>query len=98
MRVQGPATSSRRVSLTAAYRRLMAIARRSEGRRGPAQPPEGLDRYEGLWVAVQGGRVIAAAATTRELVYSLAKIGPRAKGATLQRVPRRADGLVVGMG
>lgn len=89
----------RRVGLLSAYARAMGIARRNpEGRRDPVPAPEEFSRYEGLWVAVLDGQVIAAASTSRELVYALAKIGPRGKGATMQRVPSRDRGILVGMG
>jgi len=85
--------------LTPAYAFLMSIARRDpQGRREPLHAPDVLERYEGLWVAVTDDKVIAAAPTSRELVYALAKIGPDAKGATMQRVPSANSGLVVGVG
>lgn len=92
------AKAHRRVGLTSAYRRLMAIARRPDRRLPPAEAPIGLEMYEGLWVAVKNERVVAAAGSTRELVYALAKIGPSAEGATMQRVPKPENGLLVGLG
>lgn len=89
---------ARRVGLTSAYRRLMAIARRPERRLAPIEATIGLEKYEGLWIAVKDERVVAAAETTRELVYALAKIGPSAEGATMQRVPKPENGLLVGLG
>ncbi len=90
---------TRRGALTRPYARLMAIARRKRGPRQEASPPPaGADRYAGLWVGVKDGEVIAAASTTRELVYDLAKIGPGARGATMQRVPTAERGLLVGLG
>jgi hypothetical protein len=89
----------RRARLTATYSSVMGIARRRSGpRHEPVRPPQDTARYEGLWVAVKDDRVIAAARTSRELVYELAKIGPDAKGATMQRVPSAERGLLVGLG
>lgn len=88
----------RRVGLTSAYRRFMAIARRPHRRLSPVEAPAGLETYEGLWVAVKGERVVAVAGSTRELVYALAKIGPSAEGATMQRVPKPENGILVGLG
>lgn len=90
--------AARRVGFTSAYRRLMAIARRPERRLAPIEATVGLEKYEGLWIAVKDERVVAAGKTTRELVYALAKIGPSAEGATMQRVPKPENGLLVGLG
>ena len=76
----------------------MGIARRAERRLTPLEATAGLEMYEGLWVAVKNDSVIAAAASTRELVHALAKIGPSAEGATMQRVPEPERGLLVGLG
>lgn len=90
---------SRRGVLTAGYAPVVGIARRNDGpAHEPARPPADFDRFAGLWVAVKDGRVIAAAGTSRELVYDLAKIGPDAEGATMQRVPSAEQGLLVGLG
>lgn len=88
-----------RVALLRAYPFAMGIARKHTGRRfHPVPATPGLAMYEGLWVAVLDGEVVAAAATTRELVRMLADLGPKVRGATMQRVPHPEQGLLVGMG
>jgi Family of unknown function (DUF5678) len=57
-----------------------------------------LDRWEGLWVAVKDGKVIAAAHSSRELVPKLVEMGPAGHGAVAQFVPPRSDTIVVGVG
>jgi hypothetical protein len=57
-----------------------------------------LERWEGLWVAVKDGKVIAAAHNSRELVPKLVEMGPAGRGAVAQYVPRRSDTIVVGVG
>lgn len=93
-----PFRLGRRVGLTSAYRRLMGIARRGERLTSPVEATAGLEMYEGLWVAVKDDVVVAAASSTRELVHALARIGPSAEGATMQRVPKPENGLLVGLG
>lgn len=57
-----------------------------------------LDRWEGLWIAVKDGQVIAAAPTSRELVPELHKLGERGRGAVAQYVPRPSDKIIIGVG
>lgn len=98
-RVLGFLLCARRGGLTGHNAQVVGIARRSPGpRHGPEVPPAATERYEGLWVALKDGEVVAAARTSRELVYALAKLGPAAKGATMQRVPSAERGLLVGLG
>lgn len=72
-------------------------------RRVPMEPvrrlPE-LDNYAGLWVAVKDGKVIAAAATSLELVDALHKLRPvgAGRGAVAQYVPRPSDQIMIGVG
>ena len=72
-------------------------------RRKPMEPerrlPE-LDQFVGLWVAVKDGKVIAAAATSLELVDALAKLRPvgAARGAVAQYVPRPTEETMIGVG
>ena len=83
--------------LAAAYSRDVGIARR--GRRlEPVPPPPGVEAYSGLWVAVLGDKVIAAAPTSTDLAYKLFEIGPSAKEAVMQRVQPATDEILVGMG
>jgi hypothetical protein len=83
-------------------RRRFALGRggRAEGRK-PLEPERrlpDLDRWEGLWVAVKDGKVIAAAHNSRELVPKLIEMGEAGRGAVAQYVPRRSDTIVVGVG
>ncbi len=80
------------------YSRSVGIARKSPGWRTPLQPPPELARYAGLWVATKDGKIIATASSSRELVHTLAKLGPAGHEAVVQRVPSREAGIVVGMG
>ena len=84
-----------RVTRSPRYLRYMG------SRREPMEPerrlPE-LDRWQGLWVAVKDGEVIAAASTSRELVPELHKLGERGRGAVAQYVPRPTDKIIIGVG
>jgi hypothetical protein len=75
--------------------------RRTRQARRTALEPErrlpDLDRWEGLWIAVKDGRVIAAAHNSRDLVQ-LTETGPAGRGAVAQYVPRRSDTIVIGVG
>jgi hypothetical protein len=79
-----------------AYASEMAIARRPPVT--PVPVSQDLGRYEGLWVAVKDGRVIEADETSSGLVYRLRQRGPEAKGAVMQRAPKRSDAIVVSLG
>jgi hypothetical protein len=83
-------------------KRLRAMRRRKSGReRKPVEPQRrlpDLDRWEGLWVAVKDGEVIAAGHSSNELVRTLVGMGPAGRGAVAQYVPRRSDTIVVGVG
>ncbi len=93
------ATRIWRIVVAAPYASVMGIARRDRGRRySPIALPSALAMYEGLWVAVLDGKIVAAASTSRDLVRDLAKLGPDGRGATMQRVPAAERGLMVGLG
>ena len=86
---------------------LWRIARRNGYGRGMGARPErmeperrlpDLDRWEGLWVAVKDGEVIAAAGSSRELVPELRKLGKKGEGAVAQYVSPRSDTIVIGVG
>jgi hypothetical protein len=83
-------------------KRLRAMRRRKSAReRKPVEPQRrlpDLDRWEGLWVAVKDGEVIAAGNSSNELVRTLVGMGPAGRGAVAQYVPRRSDTIVVGVG
>lgn len=87
-----------RLSLGHAYSQRVVARKNNDAQFAPVPAPASLRDYEGLWVAVLNGKVIAAAHTSRELVRELAKIGPEGRGATMQRVPTRERGLLVGLG
>jgi hypothetical protein len=84
-------------------KRIPMFLRRSRqvGERKPMEPERrlpDLDQWEGLWVAVKDGKVIAAASTSRELVPELHKLGERGRGAVAQYVPRPSDKIIIGVG
>lgn len=60
--------------------------------------PDELNDFEGMWVAVKDGSVIAAAESSRALVYEVHKVGDRGKGAVAQFVPKPQRSSVVGVG
>jgi hypothetical protein len=57
-----------------------------------------LDDYEGQWVAVKGGRIVASAATSRDLVLRLRELGDASVGAVIQHVLPPSDAALVGLG
>lgn len=78
-----------------------AFRRRHADKRVPVEPVRrlaDLDRWEGMWVAVKDGKVIAAAHNSRDLVPKLVEMGPAGRGAVAQYVPRPSDTIVVGVG
>lgn len=62
----------------------------------PVPYPSGLEEFAGKWVALVDGEVVAAADTSRDLVYDMRKRGIR--GATVQYVPLPSRGVKVGLG
>lgn len=85
------------VPSTGRYRGHMGIARRNTAMDPVPRPPE-LDAYSGLWVAVKDGSVVAAAGSSRELVYEVHKLGSRGNGAVAQFVPAPSTSFMVGVG
>jgi hypothetical protein len=79
------------------YRRGVAISRRP-GQVEPDRRLRDLDNFVGRWVAVKDGRVVAAADTSRSLVYELHKLGSSARGAVAQYVPPASESAMVGVG
>ena len=57
-----------------------------------------LDQWEGYWVAVKDGKVIAAAHNSRDLVPQLHEMGERGKGAVAQYVMPRSETITIGVG
>lgn len=80
------------------YRREMGIARGGAEHLEPVRRLPDLDNFVGKWVAVKDGRVIAAADTSRALVYEVHKLGAKGKGAVVQFVPPPSKSLMVGVG
>lgn len=80
------------------YRHPMGVARRPGAPISPEARPADLDRFEGMWVAVRDGAVIAAAPTSRELVYAVRKLADRGNGAVAQYVPPPESFHMVGVG
>jgi len=57
-----------------------------------------LEGWEGKWVAVKDGEVIAAAHNSRDLVPELVAMGERGRGAVAQYVPPESEVIVIGVG
>jgi hypothetical protein len=76
----------------------MGIARDGGGRVETVRRLADLDNFVGKWVAVKDGRVIAAAETSRALVYEVHKLGAKGRGAVVQFVPPPSKSLMVGVG
>jgi hypothetical protein len=87
-----------RVGRTILY--FCGMARRRRPREIEAtRLPAGLnEEYAGLWVALKDGKVVAAAASSRELVAKVRELGPRGEGAVAQYVPRYSEEIVIGVG
>lgn len=62
----------------------------------PERHLDALDEFEGKWVAVKDGRVVAAADTSSDLAYRLHDRDIR--GAVSRYVPRSSDSERVGIG
>ena len=88
-----------RRSLRRRYARGVPIARRASGPLAPIPRPAGLEEFEGMWVARIGADVIAAAATSRELAYTLHKMDHRKRAeAVMEYVRPSSDAFIVGAG
>lgn len=75
----------------------MGVAR-SGGRVEPERRLSDLDEFEGQWVAVKDGQVVAVAATSRALVYEVHKLGESGKGAVAQYVAPPTAAFMIGVG
>jgi Family of unknown function (DUF5678) len=71
---------------------------RKPRRQEPERRVPALDGWEGCWVAVQDGKVIAAASTSGELVPKLVEMGDTARDAIAQFVPKPSNVIVIGVG
>lgn len=69
-------------------------------RRVAALPrPEGLDRFEGMWVAVSNGDVVAAAESSHKLALRLHDMDHRKRrGVVIEYVRPTTDSYIVGAG
>jgi hypothetical protein len=76
----------------------MAITQRQPGDRIPPVPRPDLAEYEGQWVAVLNGKVVAAASSSGGLAVELKKLGPAGRDAVMQFVPPPVSGYVIGAG
>ena len=64
----------------------------------PERQPESIKGWEGHWVALKDGEVIAAAWNPRELVVRLHEMGPAAAGAVARFIPLPSSDIVIGVG
>ena len=65
----------------------------------PVPRPPALERYEGCWVAVRNGEVIAAAETSHKLALALHDMDHRKRReAVLEYVRPASDSYIVGVG
>jgi len=64
----------------------------------PIRRPQDLDQFVGEWVAIKDGQVIARAASSRQLVYEVRRLGNRGRGAVAQYVAPPGDSHMVGVG
>jgi hypothetical protein len=74
----------------------------SKGRRdvvAPVPRPQGLDTFAGLWVALDGDNVIAAAETSHQLALQLHAMDHRVTSrAVVEYVRPAGDAYIVGVG
>jgi len=75
------------------------IARRPvDGLIPPAHRPAALAGYEGRWVALLHGEVIASAENSRDLAAVLRSMGSHTQDSVMQYVRPPVSGYVVGVG
>jgi uncharacterized cupin superfamily protein len=75
----------------------MGVARRGN-KVDPIPRDRALDAYAGQWVALKDGVVIAHAASSRDVVRELKRMGPGGEGAVLHRAATEDEPLSVGLG
>jgi hypothetical protein len=75
----------------------MGVARRGS-RISPVPRDRALDAYAGQWVALKDGAVIAHAASSRDVVRQLKRMGAAGEGAVLHRAASDDEPLSVGLG
>jgi hypothetical protein len=65
----------------------------------PLPRPAMLDRFEGMWVAVAGGEVVAAAETSHQLALQLHEMDHRKRqNVVVEFVRPTTDSYIVGVG
>ena len=75
------------------------IARRPvDGLIPPTHRPAALSGYEGKWVALLHGEVIASAESSRDLAAIIRSMGSRTQDSVMQFVRPPVSGYVVGVG
>jgi hypothetical protein len=85
---------------------LWHVARRNGYRHGMSRPrkveperlPDAIKGWEGHWVALKDGEVVAAALDPHELIYKVHEMGPAAEGAIARYVPHHSELIVIGVG
>lgn len=83
----------------AGYTSPVPISRTPNHRLRPVPQLAELERFVGLWVAIKGGKVIAASESSGSLAFELQRMGSRAEGAVTEYVrPGRDDAYIVGVG
>lgn len=78
--------------------RYLRGMRKSHRRGGPEPRLPALDGWEGYWVAVKDGKIIAATHNARDLVPELRKLGEAGEGAVAQYVVPKTDTIMIGVG
>ena len=69
------------------------------GKVGPVRKPDMLERFEGMWVAVIDGEVVAAEHTSHALALKLFNMDHRKRAkAVVQYVRPASDSYIVGVG
>ena len=81
------------------YREDVSIARQPQPGQIPAvELPEGIEQYEGQWVAVLRGKIVASAQTDRELARKLRLLGSDGQEAVMRFVRPPMSGYIIGVG
>lgn len=82
------------------WKGLLARLRNPKVSRDPVVSPASLRGFEGRWVAVKDGEVVAAAETMDQLIMALrdSQRGPEVRNATILRVPGEHEAELVGLG
>lgn len=85
--------------LTTGYRASMSSAPEPLRHVAALPRPEGLDRFEGMWVAVADGEVVAAAESSHKLALQLHGMDHRKRRrVVIEYVRPTTDSYIVGAG